>query len=65
MTQIVTYKSMFKYQLANAAGVDVRTLNRWLKTDKEEINKLMGTISTRLLPPSVVEYICTKYVIEL
>jgi len=59
------YQSFYKYQLANAANVSLKTLNRWLKNDTEEIQKLGFKDGDKLLNPAIVKFICEKYVIDL
>lgn len=59
------YKAMYKYQLANAADVSTRTFNRWLKKDKEALESLGFESCNKLLNPSIVKFLCEKYVIEL
>ena len=61
------YKSMYKYELAAAAGVSHRTLARWLKTAPNSLKlKKMGVgPRTKMLPPKAVDYVCHEYGIEL
>lgn len=59
------YQSFYKYQLANAANVSLKTLNRWLKNDTEELQKRGLKKTDKLLNPSIVKFICEKYVIEM
>lgn len=56
-------KAMYRYELARYAGVSVRTLKRWIKSDKELSEKLRG--HKGLIPASIVKEICDKYVIFL
>ena len=59
------YKSMYKSELAEAAGVSMSTFKRWLKTDKQQL-KAMGCLPrSKLLNPAAVKYLCEKYVIDL
>ena len=58
------YKSMYKYELAAAAGVSSRTLYNWLKKHKNTLQKMGVTPKTKLLSPAAVRYICETFVIE-
>ena len=60
-----SYKSMFKCELANAAGVTSDTFRRWLKSDKVALASMGITPNQHLLPPKAVRYLCEKYDIEL
>ena len=59
------YQSFYKYQLANATNVSLKTLNRWLKNDTEELQKRGLKKTDKLLNPAIVKFICEKYVIEI
>lgn len=59
------YKSMYKYELANAAGVSSETFRRWLKSDKAFLASMGLKPKQQLLPPKVVRYLCEKYDIEV
>ncbi len=59
------YKAMYKYELADKAGVSNKTFNRWLKTDIQRLQEMGVKTSNKLLPPVAVEYICRKYAIDL
>lgn len=59
------YKSMYKYELADAAGVSPRTFTRWLNMHAVQLRKLGVTQNAHLLPPSAVKYLCETFVIEL
>ena len=60
-------KAMTKKQLAKAAGVTVRTLNRWLKDPfmREQMRPFHLKKQQRILPPAAVKIICEHYVIEI
>ena len=45
------YKSMYKYELANAAGVSSETFRHWLKSDRD-------FLTARFSPAS---YLCTRF----
>ena len=57
------YKAMSKSELAEAAGVTPATFRRWLKTDKDELEKMGITSRQQVLPPNAVRYLCEKYCI--
>jgi predicted DNA-binding protein (UPF0251 family) len=59
------YKSMYKYELAEAAGVSSETFRRWLKSDRALLASMGVTPKQQLLPPKAVRYICDKYDIEV
>lgn len=59
------YQSFYKYQIADAANVSTKTLNRWLKNDSQELEKLGFKKGDKLLNPAIVRFLCEKYVIEL
>jgi len=50
-------KAMSKQQLAEAAGISVDTLMRWLKPHSEQLKDLGMKPYMRVLPPRVVLYI--------
>jgi hypothetical protein len=56
-------KAMYRYEIARFAGVSVRTLNRWIRSDKELAKKI--GCHKGLIPASIVKEICDKYVILL
>lgn len=59
------YKSMYKSELAAAAGVGMSTFRRWLETDKERLKSLGCLPRSKLLNPAAVQYLCEKYVIDV
>ncbi|NCC98338.1 MAG: hypothetical protein EOL95_01365 [Bacteroidia bacterium] len=58
-------KSMYKNELANAAGVSRRTFIKWLRTDSEFLQEHNCSVTDKIFPPVVVKYLIEKYVIEL
>ncbi len=58
-------KSTYKYELAEAAGVNYRTFQRWLSKHQERLAELGASPRQHLLPPRVVEWICREYGIDL
>ena len=62
---IMKYKSMYKCELADAAGVSRQTFYNWTLTD-QDILELMGVArNAKMLPPCAVQYLCEKYQIFL
>lgn len=59
------YKSMYKYELADAAGVSMFTFRRWLQTCEQELTRFGCKKTQKLLPPIVVKFLCEKYGIML
>ena len=57
--------AMTKAQLAMAAGVSVKTLQRWLSRHREELKKLGVRPRDKLLPPVAVRYVAEQYGIDL
>jgi len=58
-------KSMMKYELADAAGVSVRTLSRWMMRHEETLLALGVQRTTHLIPPRAVKWICEEYGIDV
>ena len=58
-------KSMSKAQLAEAAGINMRTFQRWLSRHKDELSVLGVSPRDKLLPPVAVKYIAEQYGIDL
>ena len=61
----MTYKAMYKYELASAAGVSTDTFRRWLISDRDALEAMGVSFTQHLLPPVAVRYICEKYDIEI
>ncbi len=57
-------KSAYKYELADAAGVNYRTFQRWLSRNKDKLVELGARPRQQLLPPKAVEWICREYGID-
>ena len=57
-------KSAYKNELADAAGVSMRTFQRWLKQNKNKLTELGASPRQQLLPPKAVEWICREYGID-
>ena len=58
-------KAMSKSQLAAAAGVSIKTFQRWLVRHSEELAILGVRPRDKLLPPVAVRYIAEQYGIDL
>ena len=56
---------MTKAQLAMAAGVSVKTLQRWLSRHREELAMLGVRPRDKLLPPVAVKYVAEQFGIDL
>ena len=58
-------KAMSKQQLADRAGVSVRTLNNWCRPCRRELQKMGVTPRMKVLPPHVVKYLTDKFCIDV
>jgi len=58
-------KAMTKQQLADRAGVTVKTLMRWCAPFQQELRQLGMTPHAKVLPPSVVRRISETLCIEI
>jgi hypothetical protein len=63
--QKMAYKSMYKNEIARAAGVSLGTFRAWLRTDTEALRRMGVSERTKLLPPVAVSYLCNKYCIDI
>ena len=61
----MTYKSMYKYELADAAGVSNRVFASWLKPHEQVLRQMGVGKKTKLLHPAAVRYICETFDIEV
>ena len=57
--------AMTKAQLAMAAGVSVKTLQRWLSRHSDELAMLGVRPRDKLLPPVAVKYVAEQFGIDL
>jgi len=57
-------KSAYKYELADAAGVNYRTFQRWLSANRQKMSELGVSPRKQLLPPRAVEWVCREYGID-
>ena len=58
-------KAMLKQELADRAGVTVRTLNNWCKPLREELERMGLKPKAKLLPPHIVKFLSEKYCIDV
>ena len=58
-------KSVYKSELADAAGVSRTTFWRWLKENHLHLVGLGVKPTAKVLPPKAVEWICGQYGIDL
>ena len=58
-------KSMSKQELADCAGVSVRTLMRWCEPYQEELSQLGLKPFTKILNPAIVAFIAEKCCIDI
>ena len=60
-----TMKAMTKQQLADRAGVSVRTLMRWCKPFRHELEQMGMEPNARVLPPHLIRYLSEKFCIDV
>ena len=58
-------KAMSKQQLADRAGVSLKTLNRWLQPYRDIMVANGYDSSMRVLPPHLVKFIVDKFCIDV
>ena len=58
-------KAMTKQQLAQCAGVTVRTLFNWCRPYRKELARMGLKPGMRVLPPHIVKWIADKFSIDL
>lgn len=58
-------RAMYKYELAQCAGVSRQTFSKWLKSDKDFFVVNNCSTSAKIFPPVIVKYLIEKYVIEI
>jgi hypothetical protein len=56
-------KAMLKQELADAAGVSLRTLHRWCEPYREELLRMGWQPKMILLPPHIVKFLSDKFCI--
>ena len=58
-------KAMTKQQLADRAGVSVRTLMNWCEPFRSELERMGMKPSSRVLPPHVIKYLSELFCIDV
>ena len=58
-------KAMTRQQLADCAGVSVKTLSKWCKPFLHELYELGLRPGMIVLPPKIVMWICDKFCIDI
>ena len=58
-------KAMSKQQLADRAGVSLKTLNRWLQPYRDIMMAKGYNSSMKVLPPHLVKFIVDKFCIDV
>lgn len=58
-------KAMMKQELADAAGVNLRTLHRWCQPFRRELEQMGVRSKTKLLPPAAVKFLAEKLCLDL
>ena len=58
-------KAMSKQQLADCAGVSVRTLNNWCQMYQNELQMMVLRPRMKVLPPHIVRYLSDKFCIDV
>lgn len=58
-------KSMSKFQLADCAGVSVKTLMNWCRPFSEQLTRMGMSAHAKVLPPHIVKFICEKLDIDI
>ncbi len=62
----MSYRAMYKYELAKCAGVSPSTFRKWLNhLYIEELTPLGYSKTDSLLSPRVVKFLCDKLVISV
>lgn len=58
-------KSFSKSELADRAGVSVKTLMNWCKPYQSELESMGWRPTAKLLPPHIVKFIVEKFCIDV
>ena len=58
-------KKLSKTELANAAGVSEKTVQRWCRKHKNVLNRLFTPPKAKKLHPLAVRFLCNYYCIDL
>lgn len=57
-------KAMSKQEIADHAGITLKTLSNWLKPYRQELEQMGMQPNMRILPPRIVQWICDKFCID-
>ena len=58
-------KAMTKQELANSAGVSIRTFSHWCEPYREELLRMDWQPKMILLPPHIVKFLSDKFCIDV
>ena len=58
-------KAMSKHELAESAGISVKTLMNWCKPHMQELSRMGLRPHAKKLEPHIVAYIVEKFCIDL
>jgi predicted DNA-binding transcriptional regulator YafY len=58
-------KAMTLQQLADSAGVSVRTLRRWCKPHKKELQACGMSPGIKVIPPKAVKYLADLFCLDI
>ena len=56
---------MSKSQIAECAGVTVKTLMNWCEPFKQELEDMGMQPNAKVLPPHIVKFICKQFDIDV
>ena len=57
-------KAMSKQQMADCAGISVRTFNHWCEPYRSELRRMGLRPRMKVLPPAIVAYLSEKLCID-
>ena len=58
-------KAMLKQELADCAGISLRTLHRWCLPYRNELVRMGWQPKMKLLPPHIVAFLSDKFCIDV
>ena len=58
-------KAMLKQELADCAGISLRTLHRWCLPYRKELVRMGWKPKMKLLPPRIVAFLSDKFCIDV
>jgi hypothetical protein len=58
-------KAMLKQELADCAGISLRTLHRWCLPYRKELVRMGWQPKMKLLPPRIVAFLSDKFCIDV